>query len=88
MAEREHFIQTQVFAGGPKKDIFILHCAHLIVPLAPPKVLTLGNENKKDIFILHCAHLIVPLQSQKAANNGKKSFDNRSRGIHWRISGG
>ncbi|MBR1726063.1 MAG: hypothetical protein IJ724_05355, partial [Muribaculaceae bacterium] len=60
MAEREHFIQTQVFAGGPKKDI----------------------------FILHCAHLIVPLQSQKAANNGKKSFDNRSRGIHWRISGG
>ncbi|MBR1476109.1 MAG: hypothetical protein IJ613_11125 [Muribaculaceae bacterium] len=50
MAEREHFIQTQVFAGGPKKDIFILHCAHLIVPLAPPKVLALGNENKKDYF--------------------------------------
>ncbi|MBQ9217176.1 MAG: hypothetical protein IJ160_03225 [Muribaculaceae bacterium] len=22
MAEREHFIQTQVFAGGPKKDYF------------------------------------------------------------------
>ncbi len=48
-----------------KSCFFILYCAHLIVPLASPKVLSFDNKNEKScFFILYCAHLIVPLQSE------------------------
>ena len=33
-----------------KKLFFILYCAHLIVPLASPKVLAFDNKNEKAVF--------------------------------------
>ena len=44
-----------------KKIFFLLLFAHLIVPLASPKVLSLDNKNKLR-FILYCSRLFVPLQ--------------------------
>ena len=33
-----------------KSCFFILYCAHLIVPLATPKVLAFDNKNEKKLF--------------------------------------
>ena len=71
----------QKLVGGGKsrtfvaeKLLFILYCAHLIVPFAPRKVLSLDNKNeKKLLFILYCAHLIVPFAPRKVL-----SLDNKN----------
>ena len=41
-----------------KNDKFILYFAHLIVPLASPKILTLGNAKKICAFL--CISLAYP----------------------------
>ena len=41
-----------------KNDKFILYFAHLIVPLASPKILTLGNAKKNLRFPLHFSRLL------------------------------
>jgi len=52
---------TPVRKRKEKKVFFLLLFAHLIVPLASPKVLSLDNKNKLR-FILYCSRLFVPLQ--------------------------
>jgi len=52
---------TPVRKRKEKNVFFLLLFAHLIVPLASPKVLSLDNKNKLR-FILYCSRLFVPLQ--------------------------
>lgn len=61
--EREHVLPTLV-RQETKTSVFSLFCAHLIVPLATPKVLSFDKKAKTFVFSLFCAHLSVPLHSQ------------------------
>ena len=62
----------------PKNKLrFILLFAHLIVPLAPPKVLSFGKNLCLRRFLIketqmYCSRLFVPLASPKVLSFGKE----------------
>ena len=55
-----------------KKSSFIWYSAHLFVPLAAPKVLSLGNKNEKIIFHFVFLSLIRTFASLKQQRHGMR----------------
>ena len=58
-------------------SFFVLVIHVFFVPLASPKVLSLGNEKEKHVFFLHFSRFFVPLQPiiKYSYKNDNKTID-------------